>query len=221
MIHAVIFDMDGVIIDSEPFWRQADIRTYAKVGLQLNEDMCRLTTGLDSDEAVAFWYHHKPWSNKSMDEVKEEIFAHVMEQIADKGAIMPGVLRLIDMFEAKGLKIGLASSSPLKIITQVVNKLAIADRFQILHSSDMERVGKPHPAVYLGAAERLNTKKNNCLTFEDSFNGLLSAKSARMKAVAVLEPFNYDNTRFDFADLKIRSLTEFTEEHFNILNNSN
>lgn len=159
MIEAVIFDMDGIIIDSEPFWRRADIITYGKLGIKLTEEMCRMTTGLDSDEAIAFWFHRKPWKYKSFQEIKEEINTLVMEQIQAKGEIMPGVLRLLDMFESKGLQIGLASSSPEKIIQLVVTKLGIKDRFQVLHSSELESIGKPHPAVYLGAAKRLGVKK--------------------------------------------------------------
>lgn len=221
MIQAVIFDMDGVIIDSEPFWRSAEIITYAKVGLHLTDDECRLTTGLDTDDAINFWHNRKPWTNKSFHEIKEELYTLVMEQVDKNGQIFPGVTRLLDMFESKGLKIGLASSSPLKIIQQVVLKLGINDRFQILHSAEAELTGKPHPAVYLGAAQRLGVPKNSCIAFEDSFNGLLSAKAAQMKAIAVLEPCNYPLSRFDFADLKLQSLNEFSEPHYTSLNNSN
>jgi len=210
MVDSVIFDLDGVIIDSEPFWRRAYIITFAKVGIELTEDMCRQTTGLGSNESVEYWYQYKPWKNRSLDDVKEEIFIHVMEQIEEKGSLNSGVVKLLDLFENKGIKIGLASSSPLKIIELVVSRFDISKRFKVLCSADQVNYGKPHPAVYLAALNEIGSKCVNSIAFEDSFNGLLSAKSARMKAVAILEPYYYQQTRFDFADLKLRSLDEFT-----------
>jgi len=167
---------------------------------------------------VEFWYRQKPWTNRSFEEVKEEIFSLVMSQIEDHGTINPGVISVLNLFERKGLKIGLASSSPLKIIELVVRKLNLNQRFQVLCSADQVRFGKPHPAVYLAAMEQLGSTGHASIAFEDSFNGLISAKSARMKAVAVLESQFYSDTRFDFADLRLRSLEEFTEAHFDLLN---
>jgi sugar-phosphatase len=177
-----------------------------------------MTTGLGSDESVDFWYQYKPWKNRSLEDVKEETFLHVMEQIEENGTLNSGVLHLLNLFENKGMKIGLASSSPLKIIELVVSKFDIANRFQVLCTADQVSFGKPHPAVYLAALNEIGSKNVNSIAFEDSFNGLLSAKSARMKAVAILEPYYYQQTRFDFADLKLRSLDEFTESHLAILN---
>jgi sugar-phosphatase len=218
MIDTVIFDMDGVIIDSEPFWRKADIITYASVGLELTDDMCRQTTGLGSDESVAFWYHYKPWANKSFEKIKEEVFNNVMDQIEEQGTLNAGVISLLNFFEGKGMKIGLASSSPIKIIQLVVNKLDLKHRFQVLCSADQVRFGKPHPAVYLAALDELESNGVSSLAIEDSFNGLISAKAARMKTLAVLESRYFPETRFDFADLKLRSLEEFTKAHFDSLN---
>lgn len=214
MLEAVIFDMDGVIIDSEPFWRQADIITYAKAGISLTDDMCRQTTGLGTIESISYWYHRYPWDNISFDEIKESLFSNVISLVKEHGIINAGVTDLLTFFEKKGLKIGLASSSPPELLDLVVTKFGIKNRFQVIHSSDQESHGKPHPAVYLGAAAKLEVTPSRCLAFEDSFNGLLSAKSAQMKAVAVLEEHNFQSTRFDFADLKIRSLTEFTETQY-------
>lgn len=217
MLEAVIFDMDGVILDSEPFWRQSDIISYAKVGISLTDEMCRATTGLGTYESISYWYQRFPWTNLTFDEVKESLFSNVIQLVKDHGVINPGVTDLLTMFEKKGLKIGLASSSPPELLDLVVTKFGIKNRFQVIHSADHESYGKPHPAVYLSAAEKLGVEPVKCLAFEDSFNGLLAAKSARLKAVAILEEHNYLTTRFDFADLKIRSLTEFTEEHYSNL----
>jgi sugar-phosphatase len=88
----------------------------------------------------------------------------------------------------------------------------------VLNSSEKEEYGKPHPGVYLTTAQKLQTDPRNCLAFEDSFNGAIAAKAARMKVVTVPDPADFNDRRFDFSDLKLSSLLEFTEEKFDLLN---
>jgi sugar-phosphatase len=218
MIEAVIFDMDGVIIDSEPFWHEAEIHAYAKVGIEITDEMCRETTGMGAEDSIAYWYKRKPWKNTTFEEIKQDIFNGVYQLVEERGVIVPGVTKLLDLFENKGLRIAIASSSPSKLLDLVTTKFDIKQRFQVIHSAEHELYAKPNPAVYLSTAAKLGVKSLNCAAIEDSFNGLLAAKSALMKAVAVLEPYYFSNTKFDFADLKLRSLAEFTSQHLEILN---
>lgn len=211
MFDAVIFDMDGVILDSEPFWRQADMIAFSKVGVPLTEEMCHQTTGLGTYETILHWYERYPWDNLSFDEVTECLYSNLFSLVKEHGVLNPGMVNLLEMFASKGLKMGVASSSPPEYLHLVLNKFGIQHYFQVVHSANNEPHSKPHPAVYLGAAKLLGADALKCLAFEDSFNGILAAKSARMKTVAILEEQNFANTRFDFADVKLRSLTEFTE----------
>jgi mannitol-1-/sugar-/sorbitol-6-/2-deoxyglucose-6-phosphatase len=217
MIGAVIFDMDGVIIDSEPFWKEADIQAYAKVGLTLTEQMCSITTGLDGKEAVKYWYNIQPWTNRSLAEVKDDIEAHVVKCVKERGRPAVGFIELLDFLEERNIKIGLASASPMHIIEAVLDKLNVKHRFHIYHSSEFEEQGKPHPAVYSSAARMLNVASENCVVFEDSINGLKAAKGAGMKVVAIPDKHLRDDEHFKHADFIISSLSDFNEDMFQSL----
>lgn len=218
MIRAVIFDMDGLLINSEPFWQQAEKDIFGKVGIQLTTAMCESTMGLRIDEVVDLWYNYQPWDGPSKDEIRESIVDRVIELIAEQGKLMEGVESTIDFFTAKGLKMSIASSSNMRIISFVVEKFELASHFEIIHSAEFEKYGKPHPDIFIHTAERLSVSPLECLVFEDSFNGVLSGKAARMKVVAIPEPTAYQQTKFNIADLKLKSLNDFNETEWKALN---
>jgi mannitol-1-/sugar-/sorbitol-6-/2-deoxyglucose-6-phosphatase len=221
MIEAVIFDMDGVLIDSEPLWREAEKRVFRKVGIDLTDKMCFQTTGLRTDETVGHWYRWKPWTNMSREDVGREIEETVCDIIDEKGSPSPGVHRLIDFFKKAGVPAGLASSSSPEVIDRVLGKLQLKQEFTVIYSAVNEKFGKPHPAVYITAAEKMGVAPVSCLAIEDSFAGLLAAKSAKMRTIVIPEKSNLDNVRFSIADLKLGSLEEFTAGHWDTLNSLN
>lgn len=218
MIEAAIFDMDGLLINSEPFWQQSEMEVFPTVGVALTPAMCLQTVGLRMNDMVQYWHRQFPWQNKTTEQVATEVLETVKAKIMAEGAAMEGVHAVLELLRNKGIRLALASSSPLDIIESVVQKLEIASFFEFLLSAENEEYGKPHPAVYLSAAKRLSVPPHNCIAFEDSLNGIISAKAARMKAVAVPEPHNLNNTRFDVADLKIASLQHFGANELALLN---
>jgi len=218
MIDGVICDLDGVIIDSEPLWKIAEKKVFKTVGIELTTEMCSQTTGLDNMTTVMHWYSFKPWKNKSPEQVASEVIDEVMMLIHQKGEAKEGVKKVIDFFNELHLPLAVASSSEMKMIHAVLEKIKLKDKFAAIHSSEYEDFGKPHPAVYISAARMLNIKPENCLAFEDSFYGALAAKSARMKVVAVLDRKDYLSSRFDFTDLKMETLDSFGIKEFEILN---
>lgn len=209
-VETVIYDMDGLLIDSEPFWREAEMKVFATVGLKLTERDCIETTGFRFDEVVEYWWHRRPWEGKSREAIHDEVLDEMEHAIMNKAEAMGGVYESLEYVKAKGLKIGLASSSAMRLIKATVKKLDIEPYFDMLVSAEHERYGKPHPAVFLHAAERLHSRAERCVVLEDSFNGLLAAKSARMKCAIVPEPSSFDDERFCIADWKLRSLKEVT-----------
>ena len=205
---AVIFDMDGVLIDSEPFWRQVEMAVFATVGLTLTEDDCKETTGYRFDEVVNHWYHKQPWTGKTKEQVHDEVIDEMVNAITHHAEAMRGVHEALEFFHSKGLRIAVASSSAMRLIKATVVKLKIEHYFELLVSAEHELYGKPHPAVFLRTAETLHVRPEKCLVIEDSFFGLLAAKSAKMSCVVVPDPANYGNPKFVIADWKLNSLTE-------------
>jgi mannitol-1-/sugar-/sorbitol-6-/2-deoxyglucose-6-phosphatase len=218
MIEAVIFDMDGLLIDSEPLWQEAEINVFGKIGVHLTREECMQTMGYKISEVVPYWYKRKPWENKSFEELEAEIFEEAIRLIIEKGEPMKGVNYILDFFRDRKIRIGLASTSPIRIIKTVLSKLNISHYFEVLHSAEFEEYGKPHPAVFINAAKKLGLEAHSCLVFEDSFNGLIAAKSARMNTIAIPDKHYHHLTKFDIADYKLNNLTEFTDEHLEALN---
>ena len=210
VLEAVIFDMDGVLIDSEPLWRRAEREVFGNVGLALTTEMCLGTMGLRLDEVVAYWYRRFPWTGKSLGQVEEEVLTEMYRLIADEGAPLAGVRETLDAVRDSGLALAIASSSPSGLIEAVVDKLGIRDYFNVMCSADEDALGKPDPAVYLRTADRLTVDPRVCLVFEDSFLGVRAAKAAGMTVVAVPAADQYDDPRFHEADFTVPSLGEFS-----------
>ncbi len=205
---AVIYDMDGLIIDSEPFWRQAEMKVFATVGLQLTEKDCMETTGFRFDEVVEYWWHKKQWTGKSKEQIHDEVLDEMENAITHHAEAMPGFHASLDFFKGKNVKMAVASSSAMRLIKATVKKLKIESYFDLLVSAEHETHGKPHPAVFLRTAETLHARPEKCLVIEDSFNGLLAAKAAKMKCMVVPYPDDYNNPKHIIADWKLKSLEE-------------
>jgi sugar-phosphatase len=209
MIRAVVFDMDGLLIDSEPLWRRAEMEVFATVGVTLTDAQCSTTMGLRMDAVVEHWFSRTPWTGKSRERVAEEIHVRVAELVAAEGEALEGVTEIFAFFTARNVPLALCSSSPPLIIDAAVARLHLRDKLRAIASGAHEEHGKPHPAAYMRTAEQLGVAPHECLAFEDSLNGMISAKAARMKVVAVPERGTVDRTTYDFCDAKIASLLHF------------
>ncbi|HKK40743.1 MAG TPA: hexitol phosphatase HxpB [Cryomorphaceae bacterium] len=203
MIEAVIFDMDGLLIDSEPFWRKAEMAVFKTVGIELTEDDCRQTMGYRLNEVVDLWYSRKPWNDKSQKQVEEQILAHVQNLIETEGVSLKGVMETIALCQELKLKTAIASSSALPLIKATVRRLGLEETFDVLHSAENEEFGKPHPAVFIHTAKKLDVRRENCLVLEDSFHGMIAGLAAKMKVVAVPE---VSDQRFGSAHLTLDHL---------------
>ncbi len=210
MLRAVVFDMDGLLVDSEPLWVRAEMEIFGEVGLILGAEDCAKTKGLRIDDVIAFWHARHPWDGRSLAEVETRLVRRVAELVGTEGRALPGVANAIEVARESGRKLALASSSPSLIIRAALERLGIAAAFSVVQSAETEPLGKPHPGIFLRAAERLDVNAVECLVLEDSITGVIAAKSARMACIAV--PFDHPNQepRFVLADLVIGSLAELT-----------
>jgi len=207
-----VFDMDGVLIDSEPLWRRAERAAFARVGIELTDGECRETMGLRSDEVVALWHRRRPWSGFSRQQVLEDLENRVAAMIRTEGVALPGVDRTIGDLRAAGLRVALASSSSPTLIRTVLSTLGLDRAFEAVCSATEERRGKPDPAVYLTAVQRLGLRPADCVAFEDSVAGVRSATAAGLKVIAVPADEQLEDPGFRAAHLTLSSLDHFRIE---------
>ncbi|ABI37516.1 HAD-superfamily hydrolase, subfamily IA, variant 3 [Shewanella sp. MR-4] len=207
-IQAVIFDMDGVLIDSEPLWQRVEYEVLSALGVPVTIETIQQTTGLRIDQCVDYWYHKAPWADYDNAKVSTAIVDRVAEEILRTGEAMQGVQQAIDYCQAKGLKIGLATSSPTALINAVLSRLKLEGQFMAVESAEALTYGKPHPEVYLNCAAALGVDPRYCLAIEDSFNGLIAARAANMQTVAIPAPEQRGQTKWVVAHHQVDSLLD-------------
>lgn len=210
---AAIFDMDGLLIDSEPFWREVEISVFGQLNMVLTDSMCYQTAGMRLDAVVAYWLRYFEKQDLDAAAIQHDITEAYIKLVQQKGRAMKGVAYILDFFKQRNLKIGLASSSSERIIKAVLERLQIELHFEAICSAQYEKQGKPHPGVFLTAAQKMTVSPTRCLVFEDAYNGVMAARAAQMTVVAIPDPHYFDSPIFDIAHLKLPSLQHFEEKH--------
>lgn len=206
---AVIFDMDGLLIDSEPFWKQAEHHVFSSVGVKVAAELAEHTAAMTTRQVTEFWYEQQPWQGPSLEEVEQQVIERVKSLIETQGKAIEGVHDLLAYLQQSKVKIGLASNSPKTIIPSVLKRLGIGEYFMVYSSADEVKQGKPAPDVYKLTLEKLNVDAHQCLAFEDSVGGIKAALAAGMHAIAVPHSSEFHHAKFDCASLKLQSLADF------------
>ncbi|MBC7888084.1 MAG: hexitol phosphatase HxpB [Ferruginibacter sp.] len=210
-LNTVIFDMDGLLVDSEPLWNEAADEIFKRYGFCLTSPQYASTTGMRTREFVECWFDHYKISPEYTTVAEKAILQLVVDKVAAKGKAMQGVGHIFNFFISRSFKIGLATSSGVPLIDVVVDKLGIRKYLHAIESAAEIPYGKPHPQVYLNCAAQLNSSPLECICFEDSFNGMIAVKAARMKCIVVPAPHESQHGKFNAADIKISSLQNFNE----------
>jgi sugar-phosphatase len=203
---AILFDMDGVLVDSEPLWKIAMEEVFTALGSKLTKTDFQKTVGMRIDQVILFWKEIEGWKEQVQD-IEYQIIERMVALIREEGQALPGVQDTVMHFN-KIKKVGLASSSPKKLIDSVLLKTQLNPFFHGVFSAENEPFGKPHPAVYLTAANQLGVNPNRCLVIEDSLNGVISAKAANMTVVCIPEKTHLSNPKLIVADYHFDSMTE-------------
>jgi sugar-phosphatase len=211
---AAIFDMDGLLIDSEPLWDRAELDIFASLGVDITRrHELPDTLGLRIDQTVRMWFEALPWSGPDQQEVTQRIIARALALVEETRPLLPGVELALQLCQQQGLKIGLASASPLHMLERVLEMFDLRKYFDVLASAEALPYSKPHPQVYLDAAAKLGIDPLNCVTLEDSFNGMIATKAARMRSIVVPAAEHREDARWALANVVLDDLTQLKPEH--------
>ena len=211
LIQAVIFDMDGLLVDSEPVWdkaRKAMADIAGKPWSTIDHDA---VMGVSTDEWADYMIERLELA-MSRQEVIDEVVGRMTEMYRQGVPYLPGAVELVEL-AAADYRTGLASGAHPALIDIVVSDEPMAGRFEVIVAADEVGVGKPAPDVYLETASRLGVDPARCVCLEDSGNGILSGVAAGMKVIAVPDPrFPPASEKLERADLVVDSLSEVTLE---------
>jgi mannitol-1-/sugar-/sorbitol-6-/2-deoxyglucose-6-phosphatase len=214
---SAIFDMDGLLIDSEPLWSEAGKETLELFGKTLTQEQYLSSTGLRTEEWIEHWFQYFDIDKAEAPSAVGTIITKAIEKIDLYGEPFPGINEIINFFRERNFKLALATSSPLSLVDVVLKKLNLQNNFDTIASAGDLPYGKPHPQVYIDCAMQLKCSPLQCIAFEDSFNGMIAAKAARIKCIVVPAEADFDHPKWNAADLKLKGLADFNEEQLNKL----
>jgi len=213
--NAAIFDMDGLLIDSEPFWKLAERECFAEVGVQITEEMSKVTAPMTTAEVAEHWYAFRPWAGRSTRELEHSVVSRVRDLIDKHGTALPGVRDTLESSRSRGWRIALASNSPLSLCQHVLAVLDLRDAFDAVVSAEQVARGKPSPDIYIEAAHQLGVPSTGCLAFEDSASGVRAACDAGMTVVAIPSTGQTFESCSHLPHAIFPSLSVFHEAYFN------
>jgi HAD superfamily hydrolase (TIGR01509 family) len=209
-IRAVIFDMDGLVVDSEPFWRRVEAAVFAGLGVDISPFLGHgHTMGLRVDEAIAYLCRAVGLVDHDEHSISEAVVAEMVDAITREAELLPGVVASLDACERAGLVRALASGSTPPVIDAVLDRFDLRGKFDGgIYSAIDDPYGKPNPAIFLRVAATLELDPTACAVLEDSLNGCIAARAARMTVIAVPHPDDAADPRFSIADAVCGSLEE-------------
>lgn len=208
MIKAVIFDMDGTLIDSQPIWYQVSTDFFQQNGFPVTmDDMIKLT-GSPVAKLVDYVLQTHGQKDKERAQLIMGLMDYAVSEILAAKPLMPNVKEVLAQLKQQGIKMAVASASPRNMLQGIVDSCGIAEYFDYLASAEELDYNKPHPAVYLHAAQQLSINPTECFAVEDSVLGMISGKAATMKTVVIPAQAEWDDPRWTLADFKLTNIAE-------------
>jgi len=208
---AIIFDMDGVLVDSNPFHLRKWIDLFQAHGIPYDEEQLpKIILGPPND-VIFRRYLGEDLTREQLAELGEELEANFRREIGPHARAFPGVQRFIDECAAQGIAMAVASAAIAKNVTFLISALGLRKYFREVLAVDEITHAKPHPEVYLKTAAKLGVEPSACAVFEDSYVGIEAAKRAGMKCVAIASTFPAEDLRREsHADLIVPSFEAVT-----------
>ena len=206
MIKAVIFDMDGVMIDSEPLWEKTERILLARRSIDYSPEYRDLIVGLNQKDSGRLL--RETFSlRETVDEIISERVDILTAIYEEELEVVPSLTTLLNKLRLSKFLLAVASSSPLRVINFVLDMFSLHQYFDAVVSGECTENGKPHPDIYLHTAERLGVNPSECVAIEDSINGVRSATSAGMYCIAIPDK-RLSRGEFERADLILESMDE-------------
>lgn len=213
MTEAVIFDLDGSMVDSMWVWKDIDIEYLGKFGIALPENLQACIEGMSFGETAAY-FKNRFGLPDTIEEIKADWNRMARDKYALEVPVKEGVTELLEYCKAHGIKAGIATSNSRELVETLVNAHHLESCFDcIMTACDVSR-GKPAPDIYLAVAGELGVSPENCLVFEDIIPGIQAGLSAGMKVCAVYDRYSehQDEEKRRMADYYTRHFTELIEE---------
>jgi HAD superfamily hydrolase (TIGR01509 family) len=211
MIEAVVFDLDGVLIDSEPVWERVRRQLVTELGGRWAQDAQRKIMGMSTPE-WARYLSEDLGAGLPPDKVAALVIDRMAASFRDRVPLLPGAIEAVRRLAARW-PLGLASSAPATLIETVLTASGLRRHFAVVMSSEQVPLGKPAPDIYLAVTRDLGHQPSRCAAVEDSTNGLRSAAAAGLKVIAVPQPtYPPDPAALATATLVLPTLTELTPE---------
>lgn len=188
-IDAVIFDLDGSLVDSMWIWRDIDIEYLGRFGISLPENLQSEIEGKSFSETAHFFKEHFQLP-VSIEAIKEDWNRMAWDKYSHQVPLKEGVNEFLELCRSKNIKLGIATSNSRELVENVASVHGLEDYFScILTGCDVEK-GKPAPDIYLAVAKQLQVKPARCLVFEDVIPGIQAGKAAGMKVCAVADEYS-------------------------------
>lgn len=219
---AVLFDMDGTLLDSMWMWRAIDVEYLGRFGIALPEKLQREIEGKSYTE-TAIYFKERFLLDKSIEEIKRDWYEMSVEKYRTQVSYKPGAELFLQELRRRGIKTAIATSNSIDLVKAVSKPLHLDRYIDFVCTGCSVPKGKPAPDVYLKAAKELNVDPSQCLVFEDIPMGILAGKNAGMKVCAVEDEFSRDQEERirSLADYYIRDYREVLEETYERLNKKN
>ena len=210
-LEAVIFDLDGSLVDSMWMWKKIDMEYLERFGISLPENLQQEIEGMSFVETAGYFKEHFQIPD-SIEEIGETWNRMAWDKYMYEVPLKPGVMDFLHTCRSHQIKLGIASSNSSALIMNVLEAHHIRDFFDCIKSGTDVIKGKPAPDIYLHVAKELNVNPQNCLVFEDITQGILAGKSAGMKVCAVEDAYSSEQweEKIRLADLYISSYDELT-----------
>lgn len=209
---AVIFDMDGSLVDSMWVWKDIDIEYLGRFGLGIPDDLQQLIEGKSFTE-TAEYFKERFALEHSVERIKADWNEMAWDKYRTRVSLKPGAMQVLDYCRENGIKLGIATSNSRQIVDMVLQERGIADYFSCIMTSCEAKKGKPAPDIYLMTAAQLSVKPENCLVFEDIVFGIQAGKSAGMQVCAVDDAYSayQREEKKKLADYFVHDFTELEE----------